>query len=234
MWLNSPSLKLNLLHPMSSNELPPDFPAEESVWRDINRLKQGLVLIGEPLRWESLDSQYLYTASPLDDDVDYAMLEQMTMNYVTEHFNFWHVLRVTRPDINGDITMDEFRLLLGARLFATRYEIALDTITNDPEDFLETLDTELDTQTALGINEPGLMDYANLENGLVDLQEHALKALHKRAEAPSQYDRRRNEMGAHAKILLPYNARNRQNRPTQVLGIHRRQSSSCRVRRDTR
>jgi hypothetical protein len=167
---------------MTSLELPANFPKEESVISSVNSFKSALSMTGAPLRWESSDGEWSYHAFPMDDEVDFDEIERMTVHFVNTHFNAWHLMRIGKPDINGDVILDDFRLVPSMPLHSTRYELSQDLLIKDADGLNAALDDELETQKTLGANEPGPMDYAILEDAIADLQPLIKKAINDRME----------------------------------------------------
>jgi len=139
---------------MLTYEVPESFPEVETVEQAINDLNSILLAnTGRSLCWQSQDSRYIYSAAPFHNE-----------------FSSWHIIRISRPDVNREATLDDFRLIAGHPLYATRHTVPFEQIgSGDLQQFVTTLNEESGFQSALEINRTELTDYALVDNALFDL-----------------------------------------------------------------
>lgn len=161
-----------------------EFSESDSTLETVGQLKHALSYMQRPLIWDSNDGAYRYIASPLDEEPDYATVGDIPIGIFREQFNAWLLLRISAPDVNSDVTFDDFRLFAGQPLLANRFEVPSDLVDEEKlGELMDMLEKEHTTQTDLGLNHTHVIDYAIVDNAVFDLAPIAKQEFEERLQA---------------------------------------------------
>ena len=148
------------------------YTEEAHTLETVDRLKSALLKNLRRLQWESSDRQHFCVAHSVDEgDFPPESLLGMPDTEIKRILNTWHINRASRPGPDGSMDFEIFKLVAGQKMTVTHHEITpemLDLYTD--EQTLGAIEASADVQEQLGMVQPDLIDYANIDNALFDLE----------------------------------------------------------------
>lgn len=160
---------------MSTPEQEPPVEAittAEAVWEF--KSAQCALLVS-PMVWDSEDEQHRYLALPFEipgeESVDLLTLGDLPMWRYAEVLNIWALSRITRPDINGEIALDQFLVVAGHPLLHTSHLIPAEAFDKYEEGKIaEIVQESSNLQEKLGLDTAQAHDYEVLSMAVTDLK----------------------------------------------------------------
>lgn len=138
----------------------------------VDGFKTSLTKMREPMIWESSDGEYVYYAESLEGDIDYPELDTITVGDFLHRYNMWELMRMTRPDLNGEMHVSLYSVFAGLFAKVTEHTMSADLFPDKigTDEFRDAFLDEQEIQAQLGLTEAQLQDYANIDNALFDLK----------------------------------------------------------------
>jgi hypothetical protein len=144
--------------------------AERHSAETIIALKRALYMDPDMPQWLSSDGQYMYLANPIKKVPREVRPYMPIWRFSGECMNAWQLCRVSQVPIYGNISMDMYTIISDTALLVTRHEIDPSMLDEHSEkEVLKMISASAQQQFKLGLQLPETIDYANVDNALIDL-----------------------------------------------------------------